>query len=44
MEVQEAATASALAESAARADTSGRIQPGDANLNVPFNAVPAASE
>jgi hypothetical protein len=44
MEVQEAATASALAESAARADTSGRIQPGDANLNVPFIAGPAASE
>ena len=33
-----------MAESAARADKSGRIQPGDANLNVPFNAGPAASE
>ena len=44
LQVQEAETASALAESAARADKSGRIQPGDANLNVPFNAGPAASE
>ena len=44
VQVQEAANASALAESAAQADKSGRIQPGDANLNVPFIAGPAASE
>ena len=44
VQVQEAATTSALAESAARADEAERIQPDDTSSNVSFNAGPASSE